>query len=203
MRMMDFMRINRLAIAAAIGLAAAAAPLSVAAQPLPPPLIDAPQATPPQAGPRAPAPWQTQPMPDTAPPQTVPSQPNSGRYRFDRVADSFMRLDTVSGEVSICGERSAGWACEVVPEDRAALDNEIGRLQNEVIALKAEIAALREPPPRPRPPAGLTPRAKDSDVTDKIQVQDDIERARAAVTYAWRRLVDMLVGFKNDVMKRS
>ena len=198
------MRINAFAIASGVLLAACAvqAHQQAQAQSLPPPLIDAPQAAPPQAGPRAPAPWQTQPMPDIAPPQTVPSPKSAGRYNFDRVGDTFMRLDTASGEVSICGEHSAGWACEIVPEDRAALDNEIGRLQNENVALKAELKALREPPP-PRPPVDLTPRGNDSDVTNKIQVQDDIDRARAAVSYAWRRLVDMLVGIKNDVMKRG
>lgn len=196
------MRIDNLTIAAAMVLAACGALLPAAAQPLPPPLIDAPQATVPQAGPRAPAPWQTQPMPDIAPPQTVPSQQRFNRYNFDRVADSFMRLDTVTGEVSVCGEHPAGWTCQAVPEDRAALDNEIGRLQKENAALKAGLAALREPPP-PRPPADLTPRGNDGDVTNKIQVQEDIDRARAAVAHAWRRLVNMLVGLKNDVMKKG
>jgi hypothetical protein len=200
--MMDTMRINAFAFAGGLMLAACAAQQQARAQSLPPPLIDAPQAASPQAGPRAPAPWQTQPMPDIAPPQTVPSQKSAGRYNFDRVGDSFMRFDTMSGEVSVCGEHSAGWACEAVPEDRAALENEIGRLQSEVTALKAEVASLREPPP-PRPPADLTPRAKEGDVTNNIHAQDDIDRARVTVAYAWRRLVDMLVGIRNDVMKRG
>jgi hypothetical protein len=201
------MRINSLTLTAAIVIAAS----TVAAQPLPPPLSGPPQVTTSPVAPvtpRAPAPWATQPLPDIAPPPPVPSAGNFDRYRFDRVADVIMRLDTASGEVSVCSQHNAGWACEAAPEGRAALDNEIARLQNDVIALKAELAALRQPPP-PRPPADLSPpavksvpdSAQEGDVTNKLAVQHDVDRARAAVAYAWRRLVAMLVGVTNDVMK--
>jgi hypothetical protein len=88
----------------------------------------------------------------------------------------------------------------MVPEDRAALDKEIGRLQDEIAGLKQQLAALREPPP-PRPPADLSPPTEKRD--DAAKLREDMERARLAIENAWRRLVDMLVNFQRDMMRKG
>jgi len=68
-----------------------------------------------------------------------------------RSSDGVIRLDTRTGTVSTCSNTGTGWACYAVPDERAALDAEIGRLQaenegfkTELEKLKAELAA-REP----------------------------------------------------------
>jgi hypothetical protein len=131
------------------------------------------------------------------------AQPNGpSRFTFNRVEDGFLRLDNVSGQVSFCAPHAAGWACQAVPEDRAALDKEIARLQDEVARLKTEVASLRAPPP-PRPPADLSPPAKGGEAKIKLPSQEDIARARAAVESAWRRLVDMIENFQKDMMRKG
>ena len=40
-----------------------------------------------------------------------------------------IRLDTRTGAVSTCTNSGNGWACYAVPDERAALDAEIGRLE--------------------------------------------------------------------------
>jgi hypothetical protein len=120
------------------------------------------------------------------------------RYTFNRVDDGFLRLDNVSGQVSYCRAHTVGWGCEAVPEDRAALEKEIARLQDEVASLKSQVAALKEPPP-PRPPADLSPPRQD----DSKQLREDLERARVAFEHAWKRLVEMLVNFQKDMMRKS
>jgi hypothetical protein len=87
-----------------------------------------------------------------------------------------------------------------VPEDRAALEKEIARLQDEVAGLKKEVAAFRDPPP-PRPPADLTPPSAQSEEAAKLRA--DIERAKVAVENAWRRLVDMISNFQKDMLRKG
>src|SRR5450830_859829 len=115
------------------------------------------------------------PAHDGAPPN-VPS-----RYTFNRVDDGFLRLDNSSGQIAFCSPHAVGWACQAVPEDRAALEKEIARLQGEVASLTTEIAALRAPP---RPLADLTPRSTDKS-DDAVKLREDIERARAIIEDAW------------------
>ena len=129
------------------------------------------------------------------------AQPNvPSRYSFNRVDDGFLRLDNQSGQLAFCSAHTVGWACQAVPEDRAALDKEIARLQDEVASLKAEIAALRAPPPRP--PADLTPPSADKS-EDAAKLREDLERARVAIENAWRRLVEIIVNFQKDMMRKG
>jgi len=123
------------------------------------------------------------------------------RYSFNRVNDGFLRLDNSSGQIAFCSQNSVGWACQAVPEDRAALEKEIARLQEEVANLKTQVAALREPPAPPRPPADLTPPSDTS--ADTAKLREDIQRARVAIEGAWRRLVDMIVTFQKDMMRKG
>src|SRR3954453_18749367 len=68
----------------------------------------------------------------------------NGPYGLSPTGDGVLRLDTRTGAISTCNNSGAGWACYAVPDERAALDAEIGRLQSENEKLKAQLAA-REP----------------------------------------------------------
>ncbi|MDO9563901.1 MAG: hypothetical protein Q7J60_19965, partial [Bradyrhizobium sp.] len=72
-----------------------------------------------------------QPLPDS----------EKGRYSMSTVGDGVVRLDTRTGAVSTCSNGGSGWACYAVPDERAALDAEIGRLQADNARLKADLAA--------------------------------------------------------------
>src|SRR3954469_5693580 len=79
-------------------------------------------------------------------PAAAQPKPNShnGRYALSAVADGVIRLDTRTGDVSTCTNTATGWVCYAVPDERAALDAEIGRLQAKNDKLKAELTT-REP----------------------------------------------------------
>jgi hypothetical protein len=131
----------------------------------------------------------------------TPAQPSPpARYAFNRVNDGFLRLDNVTGNVAYCGQTSAGWACQAVPEDRAALEKEIARLQDEVASLKQEVAAFRDPLP-PRPPADLTPPSANNDKS--AELRSDMKRAGAALKNAWDSLVDMISNFQKDMLRKG
>jgi cell division protein FtsB len=140
------------------------------------------------------------PVSAQGPTQDGTSSAGPSRYSFNRVDNGFLRLDNQSGQVAFCGQHAVGWACEAVPEDRAALEKEIARLQDQVASLKQEVASLREPSP-PRPPGELSPPADNRD--DAARLREDMERARAALEHAWRGLVDMIITFQKDMMRKG
>jgi len=127
------------------------------------------------------------------------------RFSFNRVDGGFLRLDSVSGQVALCSQRTAGWTCQEVPEERAALDSEIARLQDRVTALQSEIAVLRAPPAPPRPPADLAPRGDGDSKSGalKLPSDDDIKWARAAIERLWRQFVDMVADFQKDLQRKG
>jgi hypothetical protein len=53
------------------------------------------------------------------------------RFSFQPVDGGLMRLDTETGQVSLCTKTGADFICRSVADDRAALDDEITRLKRE------------------------------------------------------------------------
>ncbi len=189
------MRIFIVAVVGAL-LAAPALAQSPAPDAAPPAAATAPAAT--EEIPAKPAELPSDPAPAAATPAAPPAA--GGRFSFQKVEGGLLRLDSQSGQVAFCGPRSAGWTCQPVPEERAALEQEIARLQDQTAKLQSELAALREPP-APRPPAELAPPAAKSEPKIKLPSAEDVERARTAIEEAWRRLMDMIVTLQRDVMR--
>ena len=123
----------------------------------------------------------------------------ASRWSFKRVDDGFVRLDSKTGQVAHCTPVHAGWACQAVPEDRAALEKQIAQLKAEVDSLKKEIAKLRAAPPPP-PPKGPA-------VSLRMPTHEEFARARDYVadtlSASWRRLVQMIMHFQHDVLRKS
>jgi hypothetical protein len=138
-----------------------------------------------------------------------------GRYALSPVADGVIRLDTRTGAVSTCSNTGAGWACYAVPDERAALDAEIGRLladnersKSELEKLKAELAA-REPTvtgkieePLPKTDSLRKPEPKVAEGERKIEIplpsDRDMDRVMSFLEQAWRRLVEMANRMQKD-----
>ena len=140
--------------------------------------------------------------------QSMPDKEN-GRYALAPVADGVIRLDTRTGTVSTCTNSGAGWACYAVPDERAALDAEIGRLQADNEKLKAELAA-REPTvagkieePLPKKDSLKKSEPKVAEGERKIEIplpsDRDMDRVMSFLEQAWRRLVEMANRMQKDV----
>jgi hypothetical protein len=139
-----------------------------------------------------------------------------GRYTLSPVADGVIRLDTRTGAVSTCNNGGAGWACHVVPDERAAYDQEIGRLQAENEKSKTEIEKLKTELASRAPVAeGKTEEAlpksdsqkkaepKVAESPRKIEIplpsDRDMDRVMSFLEQAWRRLVEMANRMQKDV----
>ena len=134
----------------------------------------------------------------------------NGRYTLSPIADGVLRLDTRTGSVSTCSNSGAGWACYAVPDERAALDAEIGRLQADNARLKAQLAdrdapvagkieeALPKSDPlrKPEPPRLAEGERK---IEIPLPSDRDLDRMMTFLERAWRRLVEMANRMQKDV----
>ena len=135
-----------------------------------------------------------------------------GRYSMSTVGNNVIRLDTRTGAVSTCNNSGAGWACYAVPDERAALDAEIGRLQGDNERLKAELAA-REPTVTgkieetlPKTDSLKKPDPKLAEGERKIEIplpsDRDMDRMMSFLERAWKRLIEMANRVQKDVSGR-
>lgn len=139
--------------------------------------------------------------------QSAPDSEN-GRYTMSPIPEGVLRLDTRTGRVSTCSKNAAGWACYAVPDERAALDAEIGRLQAEVEKLKGELAAgptvsgkIEEA--LPKSDSLKTPEPKAAEGQRKLEIplpsDEDVDRVMSFLERAWRRLIEMANRVQKDV----
>ncbi|MBH5369458.1 hypothetical protein [Bradyrhizobium glycinis] len=139
--------------------------------------------------------------------QSAPDGEN-GRYSMTPIPEGVLRLDTRTGTVSTCSKNGAGWACYAVPDERTALDAEIGRLQAEVERLKGQLAAgptvsgkIDEALPKSDPLRKAEPKIAEGERKIEIPLpsEQDIDRVMSFLEKAWRRLIDMANRVQKDV----
>jgi hypothetical protein len=145
----------------------------------------------------------------------------NGRYTLSPTGDGVLRLDTRTGAVSTCSNSGAGWACYAVPDERTAMDAEIGRLQADILRLQAETERLkadlasREPTvsgkieellPKSDSLKKSEPPPKVAENERKIEIplpsDRDMDRMMSFLEQAWRRLIDMANRVQRDVNGR-
>jgi hypothetical protein len=130
-------------------------------------------------------------MPDSA----------GGRYTFNKTADGLIRLDTRTGEVALCSQRTVGWACLAAPEDRAAFEGEIARLRGENAALKQSLLSHGLPLPSgmmPEPSVG-----HGNDITIHLPDDAEIDRAVTYVDRVWRNFIDAVQRAQKQMKNKS
>ena len=139
--------------------------------------------------------------------QSAPDAEN-GRYSMTPIPEGVLRLDTRTGTVSTCTKNGAGWACYAVPDERTALDAEIGRLQAEVEKLKGQLAAgptvsgkVDEALPKSDPLKKAEPKVAESERKIEIPLpsDQDVDRVMSFLEKAWRRLIDIANRVQKDV----
>ena len=127
--------------------------------------------------------------------QGVEPENEDSRYSFFRAEDGYLRLDGRTGQVSLCTRRQR--FCQALPEERAAFEAEVARLQLENAALKQEVLAHDLPLP-----AGVGPE-RPLAAGQRSPVDRDANQFMSVIENVWRRLVAMIVNVQRDLLSKS
>jgi hypothetical protein len=116
------------------------------------------------------------------------------RFSLHKVDDGYLRLDGRTGAVSLCTRPDTGWVCRAVPDERSALESEIGRLAAENAELKRTLLDRGGSLPGlpPRPPA-------DVGVGSAAPTASDVDRVVALAQRLWRRTLDVIGNIQRDL----
>jgi hypothetical protein len=150
------------------------------------------------------------------------------RFTYHRIDDGYLRLDLRSGEVATCRQREAGWTCTMAPEERAALENEIARLQRDNALLKnallerglplpvphTDAPALTAPVPPPvasapsqtNPPTAMAPPRPPTPTPAEPDLRRDnaeVDRVMDVMERLWRRLVELMATIQRDIQRKG
>jgi hypothetical protein len=166
-----------------------------------------------------------------APAQTAdqPVQKNASddRFIYEQVEEGILRLDSRTGEVSLCARQDSGWACRIVADERGALNVEIERLERENTELRKQVAdrglvtgsataPVATPAPAPKVAAEAAPAEPKVAAAPEKPAEKQANVRPAADTHLvvvhrtveiadkiWRRLVEMMAAVKLDLRKNG
>ncbi len=127
---------------------------------------------------------------DTTKPDAV-----GGRFTMHQADGGYLRLDTQSGQMSMCARKEGRWQCEALADERAALQKDIDQLAQENRDLKTAVKRL-EDMVGVGDPAGSDKRADKgfggSGPKMQLPTEEDVDKA---LSYAQR----MLKKFKDKI----
>lgn len=151
-------------------------------------------------------------IPPAASQALPPPETEDGRFVFHRSGDGYLRLDSRTGQVSLCSAEPAGWACRAAPEERAALEQEIIRLEQENGRLKKEL--LTRGQPLPGMAGEGVPQASEADKNGspgnqsgatlklKLPSKSDLEQVLAFLEQTWLSLTDAMSTLRREYFDR-
>ena len=65
------------------------------------------------------------------------------RYRLEKTPGGYVRMDTRTGEMSVCEEKWGELVCKMAADERTAVQDEIERLQSDMKALEDRLATVK------------------------------------------------------------
>ncbi|MCI5078238.1 hypothetical protein [Oricola sp.] len=69
-----------------------------------------------------------------------PAAADAGRYVMETTEDGYVRMDTATGEMSICAEKNGQLICKLAADERAAFQDALDRLEERVSRLEDKAA---------------------------------------------------------------
>nr|WP_315918593.1 hypothetical protein [Mesorhizobium sp. SP-1A] len=115
----------------------------------------------------------------------VPGQAeDQQRYRLEKTDDGYVRMDTQTGAMSLCQEKSGQLVCRVAADERGAFQDEIDRLQGSIKALDARVAKLEN---------SLSARLESS-----LPSEEDFNKTMSYMERFMRRFMDMARDFNKE-----
>jgi hypothetical protein len=81
---------------------------------------------------------------------TVPgslAQDAETRYSLEKTVDGYVRMDTRTGEMSLCTERAGQLVCRIAADERSAWQDELDRVTRRLDEVEKRLSALEGSPP--------------------------------------------------------
>lgn len=100
-----------------------------------------------------------------------------GRYVMQRSDDGFVRLDTETGEMSLCRKQDEQFVCRMSADDRRALEAEISLLEERIAKLEAD----------------------GPDRRDGLPSEDEIDRTMGIMENMMRRFLGVIKEFESEL----
>jgi hypothetical protein len=123
------------------------------------------------------------------------SETGGGRYTMHSAEGGFLRLDTQTGQISMCKGAGATWSCATLPDERRELEQKNEALSRENQDLKSSVKRLEEL-------AGVAPgdqskRDAPSGPGVQLPTEEDVDKAMSYVQRMLKKFKEKIREFED------
>lgn len=104
------------------------------------------------------------------------------RYVLEKSVGGYVRMDRLSGEMSLCADKDGQLVCRIAADERKAVDGEFDVLMKRIESLEVRIAALEGRPP---PASGLPS-------------EEEFDKAMGFMERFFRRFMGIMRGLESE-----
>lgn len=115
------------------------------------------------------------------PAHALSQEPGASRYTMEKTDNGFVRLDTQTGEMSICTQKADQLVCRLAADERRAFEETLSDLSARVENLESRLDAL-------------APQDESTDIPDEAE----LDRAIGAMEKMMRRFFGMVEELQKD-----
>jgi len=113
---------------------------------------------------------------------------DDSRYRLEKSGEGFVRMDTRTGQMSICESLSGQLVCKPAADERDAYSGQVEELEKRIEALEGRLAAIEK-----SPPSGV----------GNLPSEQEFEQTLGFMEKFFRRFMDVIRDFDRDLRQEE
>ncbi len=119
------------------------------------------------------------------------------RYRLEKSPNGYVRMDTRTGQMSICEEKWGELVCRIAADERTAVQDEIERLQTEVEALNDRLAGVKALEDR----VAKLENSVAAKIENSLPTEEDFNRTMSYMERFFRSFMGIVKDFESENSK--
>lgn len=125
------------------------------------------------------------------------AETGADRYRLEKTPDGYVRMDTQTGEMSLCTESQGGLVCRLAADERTAMQDEVERLEGALKALEDRMARVDALEQR----VAKLENSLAAKFEDSLPTEEDLNRTIGFMERFFRSFMGIVKDFENDTAK--
>jgi hypothetical protein len=116
------------------------------------------------------------------------------RYRLEKTPNGYVRMDTRTGEMSVCQEKWGELVCRMAADERTAVQNEMERLQTELKALNDQLATVKALEGR----VAKLENSMTAKIEQSLPTEEDFNKTMSYMERFFRSFMGIVKDFENE-----
>jgi hypothetical protein len=116
------------------------------------------------------------------------------RYRLEKTPNGYVRMETRTGEMSICEEKWGELVCKMAADERTAVQDEIERLQTELKALNDRLATVKALEDR----VAKLENSMTAKIEQSLPTEEDFNKTMSYMERFFRSFMGIVKDFENE-----